>query len=114
MRAKTNVARHHRTKKVMKAAKGYVGGRSRMYRIAKQSVLRAGMHSYFGRHEKARRMRTLWIQRIGAACKAAGTSYSKFIAAIKKKGIELDRKSLALLACDEPKAFANLVAMAKG
>jgi len=85
-----------------------------MYRVAKQSVLRAGVHSYFGRHERIRRMRTLWIERIGAACKALGMSYSRFISAIKKKGVELDRKSLALIAAEEPKAFAGLVAMAKG
>ncbi|MCC6737496.1 MAG: 50S ribosomal protein L20 [Planctomycetia bacterium] len=114
MRVKTNVARHARNKKTLKAASGYVGGRGRMLRLAKQSVLRAGMHSYFGRQERARRMRALWIQRIGAACVANGTSYSKFICAIKKKGVELDRKSLALIAMDEPKAFAGLVAMAKG
>lgn len=114
MRVKSNVARHARNKKTLKRARGMVGGRSRMLRMAKQSVLRAGMHSYFGRQERARRMRTLWIQRIGAACVALGMSYSKFIFAIKKKGVELDRKSLALLAMDEPKAFAGLVAMAKG
>lgn len=114
MRVKTNVARHARNKRTLKRAKGFVGGRSRMIRIAKQSVLRAGMHSYFGRQERARRMRTIWIQRIGAACVALGMSYSRFISAIKKKGVELDRKSLALLAMDEPKAFAGLVAMAKG
>jgi large subunit ribosomal protein L20 len=114
MRVKPNVARRARNKKTLKAAKGYVGGRSRMLRVAKQSVLRAGMHSYFGRHERARAMRALWIQRIGAACKSLGTSYSKFIAAVKKKGVELDRKSLALIAMEEPKAFASLVAMARG
>lgn len=114
MRVKTNVARHARNKKTLKAASGYVGGRGRMLRLAKQSVLRAGMHAYFGRQERARRMRALWIQRIGAACVANGMSYSRFISAIKKKGVELDRKSLALIAMDEPKAFAGLVAMAKG
>lgn len=114
MRVKTNVPRHARNKKTLKAASGYIGGRGRMLRLAKQSVLRAGVHSYFGRHERARRMRTLWIQRIGAACVAAGLSYSKFICAIKKKGVELDRKSMAMLAMDEPKAFETLLAMAKG
>lgn len=114
MRVKTNVARHARNKKTLKRAKGMVGGRSRMLRLAKQSVLRAGVHSYFGRHERARRMRVLWIQRIGAACVALGISYSKFIHAMKLKNVELDRKSLALLAMDEPKAFASLVALAKG
>jgi large subunit ribosomal protein L20 len=114
MRVKTNVARHARNKRTLKRASGFVGGRGRMLRLAKQSVLRAGMHSYFGRQERARRFRVLWIQRIGAACVALGISYSKFIHGIKKKGIELDRKSLAMLAMDEPKAFASIVAMAKG
>jgi large subunit ribosomal protein L20 len=114
MRVKTHVARHAKVKKTMKAAKGYVGGRARMYRVAKQSVLRAGMHSYFGRHERARNMRALWIQRINAACDALGISYSRFMNAIAKKGVQLDRKSLSFIAMDEPKAFATLVAMAKG
>src|SRR5687767_3252157 len=113
-RSQSNVPRHRRNKKTLKKAKGYVGGRSRMLRLAKQSVLRAGMHAYFGRHERIRRFRTLWIQRISAACKAAGISYSRFIAGLKKANVELDRKSLALLASDEPKAFTDLVAMAKG
>ncbi|NUN47371.1 MAG: 50S ribosomal protein L20 [Candidatus Brocadiae bacterium] len=114
MRVTSHVQRHKRNKKTLKAARGYIGGRSRMLRLAKQSVLRAGVHSYFGRHERARRMRALWIQRISAACVALGTSYSRFISAIRKAGVELDRKSLSLIAMDEPKAFEQLVAMAKG
>src|ERR671922_531767 len=97
-RAKGGAKTRHRRRKILKKAKGYVGGRSRLYRTAAETVLRAGAFAYRDRKAKKRTARALWIVRINAACRQAGLSYSTFMAALKKTGILLDRKVLADLA----------------
>ena len=112
-RAKGGAKTRRRRKKVLKKAKGYVGGRHRLYRTAAETVLRAGAFAYRDRKQKKRRARALWIARINAACRQAGVSYSKFMAGLKKAGILLDRKVLAELAVADPPAFAKLAETAK-
>src|SRR6266851_7213043 len=89
-------------------AKGYFGGRRKLYRTAAETVLRAGAFAYRGRKQKKRRARALWIIRVNAACRQVGLSYSVFMAGLKKAGIMLDRKILAELAVSDPPAFAKL------
>ena len=112
-RAKGGAKTRQRRKKILKKAKGYVGGRSRLYRTAKETVLRAGAFAYRDRKAKKRLNRRLWIARINAACREAGLSYSRFMAALKKAGVLLDRKVLAELAVSDPGAFAKLTETAK-
>jgi large subunit ribosomal protein L20 len=112
-RAKGGAKTRQRRKKVLKKAKGYVGGRHRLYRTAAETVLRAGAFAYRGRKQKKRRARALWIVRINAACRQAGTTYSVFMAGLKKAGIALDRKVLAELAVADPTGFAKLAETAK-
>jgi large subunit ribosomal protein L20 len=90
-----------------------VGGRSRLYRTARETVERAGVFAYRDRKRRKRDFRRLWIVRINAAAKAAGISYSQFMHGLKQQGIDLDRKSLADLAANEPDAFAQLVEQVK-
>src|SRR5216117_368047 len=96
-RAKGGPKTRRRRKKILKQAKGYVGGRRKLYRTAAETVLRAGAFAYRGRKQKKRRARALWIVRINAACRQVGLSYSRFMAALKRAGILLDRKVLAEL-----------------
>ncbi|HSE92685.1 MAG TPA: 50S ribosomal protein L20 [Methylomirabilota bacterium] len=112
-RAKGGSKTRQRRKKVLKKAKGYVGGRHRLYRPAKETVLRAGAFAYRARRQKKRLARALWIVRINAACRQTGLSYSTFMAALRKAGILLDRKVLAELAVADPAAFAKLTETAK-
>ena len=112
-RAKGGAKTRQRRKKILKKAKGYVGGRHRLYRTAAETVLRAGAFAYRDRRQKKRRARGLWIVRINAACREAGMSYSRFVAALKKAGVLLDRKVLAELAVSDPGAFAKLTETAK-
>jgi large subunit ribosomal protein L20 len=112
-RAKGGAKTRHRRKKILKKAKGYVGGRSRLYRPAAETVLRAGAFAYRDRKAKKRLSRRLWIARINAACREAGLSYSVFMAALKKTGILLDRKVLAEMAVRDPAGFSQLVETAK-
>ena len=112
-RAKGGVKTRRRHKKVLKKAKGYVGGRHRLYRTAKETVLRAGAFAYRDRRAKKRQFRSLWIIRINAAARALGLSYSAFMNGLKKAGIALDRKILAELAVVDPGAFAKLAETAK-
>src|SRR5262245_25653215 len=112
-RAKGGPKTRQRRKKVLKKAKGYVGGRHRLYKSANETVLRAGAFAYRDRKAKKRRARALWIIRINAACRQAGLSYSTFMNALKKAGIGLDRKILAELAVADPPAFAKLAETAK-
>ena len=112
-RAKGGPKTRHRRKKVLKKAKGYFGGRRKLYRTAAETVLRAGAFAYRGRKQKKRAARSLWIVRINAACRQVGLSYSKFIAALKTAGIQLDRKVLAELAVNDPPAFAKLAETAR-
>jgi large subunit ribosomal protein L20 len=108
-RARGGAKTRQRRKKVLKKAKGFVGGRHRLYRTANETVLRAGAFAYRDRKAKKRLSRGLWIVRINAACKMAGTSYSRFMAGLKKAGVMLDRKVLAEIVVADPKAFAKLV-----
>ena len=112
-RAKGGAKTRQRRKKILKKAKGYVGGRSRLYRTASETVLRAGAFAYRDRKAKKRLSRRLWIARINAACRQAGLTYSVFIAALKKGGILLDRKVLAEMAVRDPAGFAQLAETAK-
>jgi large subunit ribosomal protein L20 len=112
-RAKGGPKTRHRRKKVLKKAKGYVGGRRRLYRTAAETVLRAGAFAYRGRKQKKRQARSLWIVRVNAACRQLGLSYSSFIAGLRKAGIALDRKILAELAAQDPAAFAKLAETAR-
>ena len=102
--------RHNRT---LKLAKGYRGARSKQYRVAKQSVMRALTSSYAGRKQKKRQFRQLWIARINAATRMNGLSYSKFMFGLKSAGIVLNRKVLAEMAVNDAAGFASLVETAK-
>ena len=99
--------------RVLKLAKGYRGARSKQYRIAKQSVMRALASSYAGRKERKRQFRQLWIARINAAARLNGLSYSKFMYGLKLAGVEVNRKMLAELAVNDEEGFASLVELAK-
>jgi large subunit ribosomal protein L20 len=112
-RAKGGAKTRQRRKKVLKKAKGYFGGRRKLYKTAAETVLRAGAFAYRGRKQKKRAARGLWIARINAACRQGGLSYSVFIAGLKKAGVFLDRKVLADLAVTDPGAFAKLAETAK-
>ena len=102
--------RHNR---VLKLAKGYRGARSKQYRVAKQSVMRALTSSYAGRKERKRQFRQLWIARINAAARLNGLSYSKFMYGLKKAEIEINRKMLAEMAVNDAEGFAKLAEIAK-
>jgi large subunit ribosomal protein L20 len=112
-RVKRAVHAHKKRRKIMKLAKGYYGGKSKLYRIAKQAVIRALSQAYVGRKLKKRDFRKLWIARINAAARANGLSYSKFINGLKLAGIDINRKMLADLAVNDATAFAELVNIAK-
>jgi large subunit ribosomal protein L20 len=112
-RAKGGSKTRQRRKKALKKAKGYVGGRHRLYRTATETVLRAGAFAYRDRRQKKRRARALWIVRINAACRQAGLSYSAFMAGLKRAGVLLDRKVLAELAVSDPAQFAKLTETAR-
>lgn len=100
-------------KKVLKLAKGYRGARSKQYRVAKQSVMRALATSYKGRKEKKRQFRSLWIARINAAARMNGISYSRFMHGLKLANIDLNRKVLADMAVNDAEGFAKLAEIAK-
>ena len=112
-RVKRGVQARARHKKVLKQAKGHYGARSRVYRVAKQSVIKAGQYAYRDRKSKKRSFRALWIQRINAAARLEGMSYSKLMGALHKAGIEMNRKVLADLAMNHPEAFKAIVLKAK-
>ncbi len=107
-RVKRGNKKTQKRKKVLKAAKGYYGTKSKAYRMAKQAVDRSMVFSYRDRRQRKRQMRALWIVRINAAARANGLSYSRMIAGLKAAGCELDRKVLADLAVHDEKAFAEL------
>lgn len=108
-RVKRGVTAHARHKKILKLAKGYYGARSRVYRVAKQAVIKAGQYAYRDRRQRKRQFRALWIARINAAVREHGMSYSRFMDALKKASIDLDRKVLADIAVYDKEAFAELV-----
>lgn len=112
-RVKRGVTARARHKKLMKQSKGYYGARSRVYRVAKQAVIKAAQYAYRDRRQRKRQFRALWVIRISAAARLSGLSYSRFINGLTKLDIRLDRKMLADLAVSDPKAFAVLSAKAK-
>ena len=103
-----NAKKHH--KAVLEKAKGYYGNRSRSYRAANEAVMHAGNYAFRDRRARKGELRSLWIQRINAACRQNDVSYSRFIAGLKEAGIEVDRKILADLAVRDAAAFSSLVA----
>lgn len=107
------VPRHRKKKKYFRAARGYFGGRSKLWRIAKNAVERGWQYSYRDRKNKKREFRRLWISRINAAARQHDLSYSRFMNGLKRAGIEVNRKVLADLAVREPEAFGELVTQAK-
>lgn len=112
-RVKRGVIARRRHKKVLKAAKGYYGARSRVYRVAKQAVIKAGQYAYRDRKQRKRQFRRLWIVRINAAARIHGLSYSRFMYGLKQANVEIDRKILAELAVFDKAAFAKLAEMAQ-
>lgn len=113
MRVKRGVAARAKHKKILKAAKGMQHNRTRSFRLAKQAVIRSLQYAYRDRRNKKRDLRGLWITRINAAARLNGTTYSKLMASLKAKNIELDRKILAELAATEPQTFAAIVSATK-
>ena len=113
MRIKRSLNALKKRRKVLRSAKGYWGARSKLYRVAKQAVMKAGQYAYIGRRLRKRDMRSLWIARINAACRINGVSYSQFMHGLKVAKIDLNRKVLSDLAISDEKAFASLVATAK-
>jgi len=112
-RVKRGTKRRAKRKKILDRASGYYLTKSKLYRSAKESVERALKFAYAGRRQKKRQFRSLWIVRIGAACKLNGLSYSKFISGLKKSGMELDRKILADIAVNDAAGFSKLAEQAK-
>ncbi len=113
MRTLKGAARHKSNKRLLKRAKGYVGGRSRLLRTAKETLSRAGAFAYRDRRVRKRDFRRLWITRISAACQLHDMRYSQFIHGLGKAGIELDRKQLSEMAFNDPAAFQVVVEKAK-
>ena len=112
-RVKRGVVAKARHKKVLKQAKGYYGARRKVFRVAKQAVIKAGQYSYRDRRARKRQFRRLWIVRINAAARQFGLSYSRFMDGLNKAGIEVDRKVLADLAVHDIAAFGTLAEKAK-
>lgn len=112
-RVKRAVHAHKKRRKIMKLAKGYYGAKSKLYRIAKQAVMKSLAYAYVGRKLKKRDFRKLWIARINAAARANGLSYSRLINGLKLAGVEINRKMLAEIAVNDEAAFAELVNLAK-
>ena len=112
-RVKRGVQAHKRHKKILDQAKGYYGARSKVYRVAKQAVIKAGQYAYRDRRQRKRQFRSLWIQRINAAARMNELSYSKFIHGLDLAGIEVDRKMLADIAVHDMPAFNQLADKAK-
>lgn len=113
MRIKRGVNAVKKRRKILKQAKGYRGAKSKLYRIARQAVMKSGNYAYVGRKLKKRDFRSLWIARINAAARANGLSYSKFMFGLKKAGIMLNRKVLADMAVNDANAFTALCEQAK-
>ena len=112
-RVKGGLGARKRHNRVLKLAKGYRGARSKQYRVAKQSVMRALTSSYAGRKQRKRQFRKLWIARINAAARMNGLSYSKFMYGLKSAGIEVNRKMLSEMAISDPAGFSALADLAK-
>lgn len=113
MRIKRSVNAKKKRRAILKQAKGYFGARSKLYRIARQAVMKSGRYSYIGRKHRKRFFRQLWITRISAACKLNDISYSKFMFGLKNAEVTLNRKMLSEMAIKDEKSFAELVKLAK-
>ena len=112
-RVKGAMMTRKRRKKILKLAKGYWGGKSRLFRTANEAVMKSLSYAYVGRKHKKRDFRSLWITRISAGCKMNGINYSTFINGLKKSGVTLNRKILADIAVNDTEAFKTLVEKAK-
>ncbi|MBE6882635.1 MAG: 50S ribosomal protein L20 [Oscillospiraceae bacterium] len=112
-RVKGGVMSHKRRKKVLRLAKGYYGARHRLFRTAKEAVMKTGRYAYIGRKQKKREFRRLWITRISAGCKMNDMNYSSFMNGLKKSGVTLNRKMLSEMAIHDAEGFAALCAQAK-
>ena len=113
MRIKRAVNAVKKRRKILKLAKGYFGGRSKRYRVAREAVMKAQLYAYIGRKNKKRDFRALWIARINAAARINGLSYSKFMYGLKLAGVEVNRKMLAEMAVNDAEGFATLAELAK-
>ncbi len=112
-RIKRGVVAKARHKKILGKAKGYYGARSKIYRVAKQAVIKAGQYAYRDRRQRKRQFRALWITRINAASRLHGLSYSRLINGLHRAGIDIDRKVLADIAVHDPEAFGAIAAKVK-
>ncbi len=112
-RVKRGTMTHKRHAKILKAASGYWGGKSRLFKTAKEQVMKSGNYAYRDRRAKKRDFRRLWITRISAACRANGFTYGRFIEALSKAGIDLDRKVLAEMAIEDAQGFTALIDKAR-
>ncbi|MBE6713864.1 MAG: 50S ribosomal protein L20 [Ruminococcaceae bacterium] len=112
-RVKGAMMTRKRRNKILKAAKGYWGAKSKHFKMAKQAVMKSGNYAYIGRKQKKREFRQLWIARISAQAKVCGINYSQFMNGLKKAGINLNRKMLSQIAIEDKEAFAALVEKAK-
>ncbi len=112
-KAKTGVAHLRKRNRIMKRAKGYVLGRSRLYRPARETLVRAGVYQYRDRRDFKRNIRGLWITRLNAACRQRGFTYSQFMHALKIANVELNRRTLSELAIADPAAFDAVVAVVR-
>ena len=112
-RVKRGVMARRRHKKVLNLAKGYYNARRKVFRVAKQAVIKAQQYAYIGRKQKKRNFRSLWITRINAAARINGLSYSRFMNGLLKAGITLDRKVLADIAVRDPETFSRFAAVAR-
>ena len=108
-RVKRGVVAHAKHKKILKLAKGYKGARSKVYRVAKQAVIKAGQYAYIGRKQRKRQFRSLWITKINAAARQNNMSYSQFMNQLKKADININRKMLADLAMNNAESFSAIV-----
>ena len=113
MRSKSGVPRNRAKKRLFKAVKGFVGGRRRLLKSAKETLLRSGMFAFRDRRARKREFRRLWIVRVGAAAEMRGLRYSRFVHGLHLAGIGLDRKSLSEIAIHDPEAFTKIVELAK-
>mgnify|MGYP002564875271 CR=1 FL=1 len=112
-RVKGALMTRKRRKKILKLAKGYYGAKSKLFRTAKEAVMKSGQYAYIGRRQKKRDFRRLWITRISAGCKTNGMNYSSFMNGLKKAGVTLNRKMLSEIAIADPAAFTALCEQAK-
>ncbi len=112
MRIKRSVNALKKRRSILKQAKGYRGAKSKLYRVARQAVMKSGQYAYIGRKQKKRNFRALWITRINAACRLNNISYSRFMHGLKVSGIDLNRKVLADMAVNDAEGFASLVVVA--